>query len=280
MIRVYGHVSGRTSEEQVEHALALKEAGYTAVGHLNPFLDEPLSEPCQDTPARILSKGEERVAKVREAIGDDIDLCLELHRRLEPGTAIQFASKLERYNPMFLEDPVRPDNFDSMARVAAATRIPIATGERIHNIFEFQMLLERGACSYVRASICLCGGFSGAMKIAAIAESHNCSVVPHNPLSPVALAAEMNFCTAIDNLAIAEIPNVEAKSTQDQFMGGKGRPMKDMVTFVPSVKDGYIDIPTAPGLGTDLIPEVEKEFPFHPMGIATRLRMDGSICDQ
>ncbi|RHV66198.1 mandelate racemase/muconate lactonizing enzyme family protein [Clostridium sp. OM02-18AC] len=280
-VRVYAHVNGCTVEEQVEHCLKAKEEGYTAVGHINPFLDEPSDVPFSDGTAAMLYKAEERVGKIREAVGKDMDICLELHRRLEPALAISLSGKLEQFNPMFLEDPIRPDNFDAMAQVASASRIPIATGERIHNIFEFQMLLERRACHYVRASICLCGGITGAMKIAAVAESHHCSLVPHNPLSPVATNAELQLCAAIDNLAIAEYPSPDVRSTQDQFMGKKnGLRMRDMVNHVPNVKDGYVEIPTEPGLGIELVPDVEKLFPFQSHKIATRMRIDGSVCDQ
>ncbi len=281
-VRVYAHINGKTVEEQIEHALEAKEQGYTAIGHVNPFLDEPSQIPFSDGTASMLYKAEERVGKIRDAIGKDMDLCLELHRRLEPALAISLSGKLEQFNPMFLEDPIRPDNFDAMAQVASHSRIPIATGERIHNIFEFQMLLERKACHYVRASICLCGGISGAIKIAALAEAHNCSLVPHNPLSPVATNAELQLCAAIDNLTIAEYPSPDVRSTQDQFINGQktGLRMRDMVDQVPEVCNGYIQIPDRPGIGIELIPDVEEKFPFQPHKIATRLRIDGSICDQ
>ena len=281
-VRVYAHISGRTVEEQIEHCLKAKEEGFTALGHINPFLDEPSSLPYTDGSRSMLYKAEERVGLIRDAVGRDMDLCLELHRRLEPTLAIALSGKLEQFNPMFLEDPIRPDNFDAMAQVASMSRIPIATGERIHNIFEFQMLLERKACHYVRASICLCGGITGAMKIAALAESHHCSLVPHNPLSPVATNAELQLCTAIDNLAIAEYPSPYVRSTQDMFMNNdnKNLCMKDMVNHIPDVKDGYIEIPTGPGIGIELIPDVEDKFPFQTHKINTRLYEDGSICDQ
>ncbi len=177
-VRVYNHTAGRTEEELVENAIKGKEQGFTALGHLNPYLDEPRNQPFADNNTSLLYKAERRIAKVREAVGEDIDLCLELHRRLEPGLAVRLSFKLEKYNPMFLEDPIRPDNFDEMARVAEKSKIPIATGERINSYYEFEMLLERGACSYVRASIGVCGGFTGIKKIAAIAEAHHVSLVP------------------------------------------------------------------------------------------------------
>lgn len=152
-VRVYNHTAGRTEEELVANAIKGVEQGYTALGHLNPYLDEPRTDPFKDGNAALLYKAERRIAKVREAVGEDIDLCLELHRRLEPGLAVQLSAKLEPYNPMFLEDPIRPDNFDEMGHVAVQCRIPIATGERINTYHEFEMLLERNACSYVRASL-------------------------------------------------------------------------------------------------------------------------------
>lgn len=203
-VRVYNHTAGRTEEELIENAIKGKEEGFTALGHLNPYLDEPRNQPFHDNNTQMLYNAERRIARVREAVGEDTDLCLELHRRLEPGLAVQLSARLEPYAPMFLEDPIRPDNFDEMARVAQQCRIPIATGERINSLFEFEMLLERGACSYVRASIGVCGGFTGIKKIAALAEAHHKSLVPHNPLSPVTTNALLQFCAATDNIAICE----------------------------------------------------------------------------
>ena len=102
-----------------------------------------------------------------------------------------------------------------------------------------------------------------------------------NLVSPVATNAELQLCAAIDNLAIAEYPSPDVRSTQDQFMGKKsGLRMRDMVNHVPNVKDGYVEIPTEPGLGIELVPDVEKLFPFQSHKIATRMRIDGSVCDQ
>ena len=148
-VRVYNHTAGRTEEELIENAVKGVEEGYTALGHLNPYLDEPRTKAYEDGSAAMLYKAEQRIAKIREAVGQEVDLCLELHRRLEPGLAVQLSARLEPYNPMFLEDPIRPDNFDAMGQVAGRCRIPIATGERIHTVHEFEMLLERGALSLI-----------------------------------------------------------------------------------------------------------------------------------
>lgn len=280
-VRVYNHTAGRTEEELVDNAIRAVENGYTALGHLNPYLDEPRSQPYKDGNAAMLYKAERRIAKIREAVGEEVDLCLELHRRLEPGLAVQLSARLEPYNPMFLEDPIRPDNFDSMAEVAQKCRIPIATGERIHTVHEFEMLLNRGACSYVRASLGVCGGFTGAKKIAAVAEAHHVSLVPHNPLSPVMTSTILQFAAATDNIAITEYPNPYAASTEDHLTGsGVKLRQCDMVDRIPTFENGYLLVPQAPGIGIDLIPDLEEKFPFRPHKVMTRLNLDGSICDQ
>ena len=128
---------------------------------------------------------------MRETAGDDLDLCVEIHRRLTPAEAVVLARGIEPYHPMFIEDPMRPENADAMARIAEKIRIPIATGERFSTIYEFQAALSRKAVEYARADLCLCGGITGGRKIAAMAEAHNVMMVPHNPLSPVGLAIKL-----------------------------------------------------------------------------------------
>ncbi|HIV44173.1 MAG TPA: mandelate racemase/muconate lactonizing enzyme family protein [Candidatus Faecalibacterium avium] len=280
-VRVYNHTAGRTEEELVANAVKGVSEGYTALGHLNPYLDEPRTQPYADGNAAMLYKAERRIAKIREAVGQEIDLCLELHRRLEPGLAVQLAARLEPYNVMFLEDPIRPDNFEEMGYVARQCRIPIATGERINTVHEFEQLLNQNACSYVRASLGVCGGFTGAKKIAAVAEAHHKSLVPHNPCSPVMTNAVLQFVAATDNIAITEYPDPFAASTADHLTGsGVKLRQCDMVDHIPELQDGYLPVPEEPGIGIDLVPDVEEKFPFRPHKVMTRLNADGSICDQ
>lgn len=227
----------------------------------------------------------ERVRLMREAAGDDMDFCLELHRRMKPGEAIAFAQQVEKYTPYFLEDPTTPDNFDSMALIASKSNVPIATGERIHTIQEFEMLLSRNAMSYVRTSVCLCGGISGTRKIAAIAEAHNAMIVPHNPLSPVSTAACLQLATAIENFAIQELPDHSGISATERYtsknqMDQHSFRQSDMVTWIPTVEKGYTKPSDAPGIGVELVEDVEIKFPFKRRAIYTRLHEDGSIVDQ
>jgi galactonate dehydratase len=222
--RVYYHVFGRTREQLVQGCVDAKEKGFTAVGHLTPFADEPRDQPYFKTHAAKMGDAIETVRQYREAVGNDVDLCIEIHRQLTPAEAVVLGRGIEPYHPYFYEDPVTPDNFDEMAEVAKQIAIPIATGERLHTIWEFEMLLQRGAVQYVRPDVCMCGGITGAKKIAALAEAHHVGVVPHNPLSPVSTAACVQIAACIPNFALQEgVPDRGARGAEERDGGRRAR---------------------------------------------------------
>ncbi len=274
--RVYGHVIGRTKEELVKGCVQAKAEGYTAVGHLTPFLDELRSVPYYKTHADKIHDAIRTVAAYREAVGDEVDLCIEIHRRLNPAEAIVLGRGIEPYRPFFYEDPIRPDNFDAMAEVAQKIHIPIATGERLHTIYEFEMLLTRNAVQYVRPDVCMAGGITHCKKIAALAEAHYVDVVPHNPLSPVSTAACVQLAACIPNFALQEYPR------------GEGQPPKsEIVSGTLTLEDGFLIIPDAPGIGVELREGAMENYPFlshRPLldegMMLTRLHVDGSVVDQ
>ncbi|UTW52410.1 galactonate dehydratase [bacterium SCSIO 12827] len=280
--RVYGHVKAETKDEMVANCKKMQELGFTAIGHFNPFLDEDRDKPYYKSHARKIEDAVAVVAAVREACGPDLDLCIEIHRRLTPAEAVVFAQELAPLRPMFYEDPIRPDSHDAMARVKDRISIPLATGERFNSIYDFQALLTREGVDYVRISACLCGGITGARKIAALAEAHDVQVIPHNPLSPVCLFAELQLDAAIPNFAIQEYPTVgvgfEDKGTSNE--PGTELADKGVVTNVPTFKDGFVDIPTAPGLGVKLAPGAAEKFPPFPRKVRMRPHADGFIVDQ
>ena len=216
--RVYCHISGDTREKLVQGIRDAKRAGFTAVGHLTPFLDEPRDIPYFKTHADKMRDAIDAVAAYRDAVGDEVDLCIEIHRRLTPAESITLARGIEPYHPFFYEDPILPENFDAMALVANHISIPIATGERLHSIHEFEMLLNRGAVQYVRPDVCLAGGLTHSKKIAAIAEAHYAGVVPHNPLSPVSTAACLQLAACIPNFAIQEYPTGELEPLKSEVV--------------------------------------------------------------
>ena len=267
--RVYYHVFGGTREELVQGCIAAKEQGFTAIGHLTPFTDDPRSEPFEKTHAARIGDAIETVRQYREAVGDAVDLCIEIHRQLTPAEAVVLARGIEPYHPFFYEDPILPDNFDAMGLVAQQIHIPIATGERLHTIFEFEMLLARGAVQYVRPDVCMCGGISGAKKIAALAEAHYVQVVPHNPLGPVSTAACLQLAACIPNFALQEYP-----------LGEDVPPKSEIVSQPLRREGGYLLIPDDPGIGMELVEDAAERFPYRPREVVTRLRADGSVIDQ
>lgn len=267
--RVYYHVFGDTKEKLIQGCIDAKNQGFTAVGHLTPFLDESHDVPFFKTHVDKMRDAIETVGRYREAVGTEVDLCVEIHRRLTPAEAIVLARGIEEFHPFFYEDPILPDNFDAMALVAHNIHIPIATGERIHTIYEFEALLRRGAVQYVRPDVCLAGGLTHSKKIAALAEAHHVGVVPHNPLSPVSTAACIQLAACIPNFALQEYPL------------GEGEPPKsEIVKSSLRLENGFLIIPDAPGIGIELAEDAAERYPYKPRQVHTRLHVDGSVVDQ
>ena len=267
--RVYYHVFGDTREKLVQGVRDARQAGFTAVGHLSPFLDESRDAPYFKTHVHKMRDAVETVRSCREAAGEEVDLCIEIHRRLTPAESITLAREIEEYHPLFYEDPILPDNLDAMALVASHTSIPIATGERLHSIHEFEMLLKRGAVQYVRPDVCLAGGLTHCKKIAAIAEAHYVGVVPHNPLSPVSTAACLQLAACIPNFAIQEYPTGELEP-----------PKSEIVKAPLRLEGGFLIVPSGPGIGIELAEDAQERHPPVTREVETRLHIDGSVIDQ
>ena len=272
--RLYGHVKGRTADSLVAEAKRLKAEGFTALGHLNPLLDEDEATPWYKPHVARIEEAIDIVRRLREAVGTEVDLCIEIHRRLTPPEAIALGRGIEKYTPMFFEDPLRPNSFDAMAWVADHIPIPVATGERFHSLYQFQTLLTRHAVQYLRPDVCLCGGITGAKKIAALAEAHDAWVVPHNPLSPISTAACLQIAACIPNFAIQEYP-----SRTPELDGGSDLLGNDIATGLSDHEGGFIRIPDAPGIGVELAPDAERRFPYKPRPIRMRPHADGSVVD-
>jgi galactonate dehydratase len=221
------------------------------------------------THADKMSEAIDTVRRYREAVGNAVDLCIEIHRRLTPAEAIVLARGIEPYQPFFYEDPILPDSFDAMGLVAQNIHIPIATGERLHSIWEFQALLARGAVQYVRPDVCLAGGLTHSKKIAALAEAHHVGVVPHNPLSPVSTAACIQLAACIPNFALQEYP-----------IGEHEPPKSEIVKSTLRLENGYLIVPDAPGIGVELAEDAAQRYPYKPRAVVTRLNVDGSVMDQ
>ena len=183
--------------------------------------------------------------------------------------AIAFGTEVARYRPMVLEDPMTPDNIDSMAEIAAKIPVPIATGERFTNLREFEMLMRRDAAQYIRPDVCAVGGITTAKKICSAAEANDVLVIPHNPLGPVSTAACLQICASIPNLGIQELPGFCINGAEDKMV-------KEPLRF----KDGCILIPEGPGIGIELADDAAELYPANERGSnAAKRAFDGSVKD-
>jgi galactonate dehydratase len=274
--RAYACLFGATRDQLYDDLKRAKESGFTAVGHLTPFLDIPRDVPYFESHARKIADAVEIVECCREIAGRDVDLCIEVHRRLSPYEAVQFGRAIEPCRPLFLEDPVTPDNFDETSYVAEKIAIPIATGERLTSLWEFQMLAKRNAAQIFRPDICMVGGISAARKIAALAEASHIGISPHNPLSAISTAACLQIAATAPAFIVQEYPAHLWKDSSP------ANPLVGMLCEGAPVHDGagFLVIGDAPGLGVSLLPDVSKHFPRRRRNIKTRQHIDGSVVDQ
>ena len=175
-------------------------------------------------------------ATLREAVGPDRDLAIDFHGAISPQTARLLIKELEPYQPMFVEEPAQCQNVDVLADIARGTHLPIATGERVFTKWGFREILEKRAAAILQPDLCHAGGIFEVRLIAGMAESYYAAIAPHNPLGPISLAA----CLQLD----ATIPNFLA---QEHTTLGEGYLQQPFV-----FEDGFVELPTAPGLGIEL----------------------------
>ena len=263
-VRCYMHVGGDTGEELAEDALRAKQQGFTAV-RFTPF---PNDYYLHKSYTEWADEAVERVGMVKDAVGSDVDICVEIHRQMNPAESIWLGRRLEQFNPFFYEDPMLPDSPARMAEAQAQCNIPIATGERFTTIFEYQQLLENGGCAYVRPDLCLCGGLSGCKKVAAMAEAQHVKVIPHNPLSPVSTAACVQLDACIPNFALQE------------YTGESEPPKSELLVEPLELIDGYLTVPEGPGLGIELNEDTLARIGEDPKVLDTPIGFDGSVQDR
>lgn len=274
-VRLYAHCKGRTVETLVERAKKLVADGYTALGYLNPLLEEGIEASWFKSYSNKIGDAVDAIRQVREAVGPSVDLCVEIHSRMRPGEAIAFGRAIERFRPMYIEDPIPPHNLDATAHVAHHMPVPIATGERFITIQQFQMLLARRGAEYVRPCISVCGGITAGKKIAALAEAHGVDVIYHNPLSSVNLSACLHLDASIPNFAIQEYP-----LDTIEFDGVEGLRGSRVAPGLSAPEKGFISIPNRPGLGIELPDDAEQRFPPRRKPVAMRPHFDGSVVEE
>ena len=189
-----------------------------------------------------------RVARIfesiRKAVGDKLEIGFGGHGQFSTAGAIRLANILEPYNPYFFEEPVHPENVDEMARVAAHTTIPIASGERLVTKFEFNNVLQKQAAQIIQLDVGQCGGILEAKKIAGIAEAHYAMIAPHMFCGPIAFAAALQINTCSPNFLIQEYNFTDLHN--------------EILVNPIKYENGFITPPTGPGLGVELNEKVVK----------------------
>jgi galactonate dehydratase len=231
-IRVYTGIEGTTASQCAEAARKAVEKGFRAV----KLVVSPTPVRFVDTPQAIETMVG-RVAAVREAVGKEVDIAVDLHRRLSPAMAAIIVKELEPLRPLFAEEPCHPEINEALLSLSRSTTVPIATGERHLTRWGFREIIEREMCAILQPDIRHCGGILELKKIAAMAEIHNIAVAPHNAAGPVGVAASVHIMATTPNFLICE--------------GGHRR--GEGLFRTPLVfKDGFIELPTAPGLGVDM----------------------------
>jgi galactonate dehydratase len=246
-VRVYANGwGGGTPEEMAQSAQQLVERGFTAM-KFDPF----------PGPWRThISREDERAAvacvrAVRDAVGPDVELLIEVHRRLAPMHAVRVARMLEEFQPFWYEEPVSARNLDALAEVRRAISLPVVTGEELYTKAEFREVFEKQAADILNPDVCNCGGILELKEIAAMAEPYLVAVAPHNYNSTaIGLAATVQVCAAIPNFLITEyFVNFTARG--------------DEISTQPiRVENGTIPLPTRPGLGLDLDEAALARLPY------------------
>jgi 2-dehydro-3-deoxyphosphogalactonate aldolase len=256
-IRTYTYIYGNLGEGDLAAATAewrtnpkgigeaagrLADEGFTGV-KLDPM---PYAPPGMGAISPIefslahYDAAERTIEAIREAVGSRADILIGTHGQMTPSVSRRLAKRLEKYDPLWLEEPCPPENEVEMARIAASTSIPVATGERLAFVHDFHRLFAAGACAFAQPDLGSCGGFSAARQIAALAEAHYVLMAPHVWGGPIITAAALQLDAAIPNFLIQESIH-------------KSGLFFDEILKEPFVwEDGDLLLPERPGLGYEL----------------------------
>lgn len=246
-IRVYSWIGGDRPTDVANAALERKAMGFNAVKMLATEEMHYI-----DSYGKIQAVVD-RMAAIREAVGEDFGVAIDFHARTHKAMAKELAHALEPYHPMFLEEVVLPENEEAFAEVARHTCTPLASGERLVTRWQYKNIFKNGLLDIIQPDVALTGGILETRKIIAMAEAFDVAAAPHAPYGPIALAASIQVDACSPNVFI-----------QEQSLGIHYNKGFDLLDFVRNkeifyFKDGFIDVPTLPGLGLDMDEDMIKE---------------------
>ena len=244
----YPHTQGSTNEELVANSVEAVEEGWKFVrwglAETGPALQTVSGGESRLEPVEAIGITTEQMALVREAVGPEIQICLDVHTRLDTAHAISLCKELAPYKPFFIEDPLRSENPASYRTLARHVDLPIAAGEQWGSKWRFREVIEEELISYARIDVCNVGGLTEALKVAHMCETHYIDIAPHNPLGPVSAAACVALSMACTNVGVQEMPRRPGTFDTDMF------PVQI------EWSEGYAFAPDRPGLGVEMDEEV------------------------
>jgi len=252
---------GTTAEGLRLNAIDAVKEGFTAI-KIDPLPDgyESMSL------SQLIKETKENVSALREGAGVEVDIILEIHRKLTPMNAIALAEELFEFHPLFYEDPIQIDSIKSQSEIAQKISLPMANGERMHTIWEFREMYEIGGSQYARPDVGLAGGITHVKKIASIAESYHSAVVTHNYLGPVITAASCNIDTSIPNFITQEFSTIDEASINQNIKSDWVR------------KNGFIEVPDCVGIGINAdFDQIKKQKYKTRLQKNIPMRTDGSV---
>ena len=255
----YPHNDGHDTSALVESCVESAAEGWKFVRWGLPSEGEIL-EPRQAVRTAI-----QQFQAVREAVGDKVELLLDVHTRLDLADVVWLCREVEPFRPFFIEDPLRCENPDSFKTLRPRTTVPLAAGEQFSSKWEFRQLIEEELIDYARVDLCIVGGFTEAKKIAGWCETHSINLAVHNPLGPVSTAACLQLNLACPNVGVQEQPR------------RPGTLLTDVVPVQPEWEDGYLLPPTRPGLGIEFDRDAARSHPFQMLEPPHLHRRDGSF---
>ena len=235
----------RSTEEFHAAAKRVLEKGYRALKF------DPFGAGYYELSYEEKLKSVELVEAVRDAVGPDVEILVEMHGRFSPYMAIEISAELEKFQPSWVEEPVPPDNIAALAKASEKINLPVATGERLHNKYEYRELINLQAADILQPDITQTGGFLETKKIAAMGDMCYMTVAPHNVGGPVSTATALHFAACTTNFKI-----------QEHFNDFSEAWVKEAATGCPEVIDGYFSLPNGPGLGMELNEDLIAEHPY------------------
>lgn len=268
-MKVYSWIGGDRPSDVAAAAKERQEAGFTAI-KMNATEELQIVDSYDKIDAVL-----ERVASIREKVGKYFGIAIDFHGRVHKPMAKILAKKLEEFDPMFIEEPVLCENMEEFREIARHCNIPIATGERLFSKYDFKRLFQAGGVDIIQPDLSHAGGITEVKKIAAMAEAHDIALAPHCPLGPVALAS----CLQVDAVSYNAF-------IQEQSMGIHYNVGKSVLDYVKNKEDfaftdGFVALPTLPGLGVVMNKELvleESHSPHHWKNPVWR-HADGSIAE-